>query len=121
MEERCDRSEGYDIPPFASMSDFKIWEDVEPPQGHCLQLLRSGRGTIDSTNIAGYPAPPEIAVQIYNRGTIPTMLAKLQSGQSIKQVDRLGEGTSWKASSADASAGRPFTGGMAGAPLTRCP
>ena len=32
------------------------------------------------------PAPPEIAVQIYNRGTMPTMLAKLQSGQSIKQV-----------------------------------
>ena len=32
------------------------------------------------------PAPPEIAVQAYNRGTNSTMLAKLQSGQSIKQV-----------------------------------
>ena len=32
------------------------------------------------------PAPPEIAVQVYNRGTLPTMLAKLQSGQSIKDV-----------------------------------
>jgi hypothetical protein len=36
--------------------------------------------------IALAPAPPEIAVQAYNRGTLPTMLAKLQSGQSIKQV-----------------------------------
>ena len=24
---------GYDIPPFPSMSDFKIWEEVEPPKG----------------------------------------------------------------------------------------
>src|SRR6185312_16925128 len=33
-----------------------------------------------------YPAPPEIAVQMYNRATHPTMLAKLHSGQSIDQV-----------------------------------
>jgi hypothetical protein len=32
------------------------------------------------------PAPPEIAVQIYNQGTMPTMLAKLLSGQTIPQV-----------------------------------
>ncbi len=32
------------------------------------------------------PAPAEIAVQAYSRGTLPTMLAKLQSGQSIKEV-----------------------------------
>jgi hypothetical protein len=25
-------------------------------------------------------------VQVYNRGTVPTMLAKLQSGQTVKQV-----------------------------------
>jgi hypothetical protein len=31
-------------------------------------------------------APPDIAVQMYNRGTVSTMLAKLQSGQSIPQV-----------------------------------
>jgi len=27
-----------------------------------------------------------VAVQIYNRGTMPTMVAKLQSGQSINDV-----------------------------------
>jgi hypothetical protein len=37
-------------------------------------------------HIAAMPAPPEIAVQIYNRGTMPTMLAKPKSGQSIDQV-----------------------------------
>ena len=37
-------------------------------------------------NTPGYPAPPDVAVQIYQRGTYAMMLAKLQSGQSIKQV-----------------------------------
>ena len=37
-------------------------------------------------SITAYPAPPEIAVQIYNRAVHPTMLAKLHSGQSIDQV-----------------------------------
>jgi hypothetical protein len=31
-------------------------------------------------------APPEIAVQMYNRATHSTMIAKLQAGQSIPQV-----------------------------------
>ncbi len=30
--------------------------------------------------------PPDIAVQIYQRGIYPTMLAKLQSGQTASQV-----------------------------------
>jgi hypothetical protein len=31
-------------------------------------------------------APPEIAMQAYNHDTLPTMLTKLQSGQSIEQT-----------------------------------
>jgi hypothetical protein len=38
------------------------------------------------SHLAHMPAPPEIAVQIYNRGTAPTMLAKLKAGESIDQV-----------------------------------
>ena len=30
--------EGYDMPPYAGMLDFKIWEKVEPPEGHGVQL-----------------------------------------------------------------------------------
>ena len=37
-------------------------------------------------HIAAMPAPPQVAVQIYNRGTMPTMMAKLKSGQSINDV-----------------------------------
>ena len=26
-------SSGYDIPPYATMTDFKVWEEVDPPKG----------------------------------------------------------------------------------------
>jgi len=85
VEARCKVTLGYDVPPFGSMTDFKIWDEVEPPKGTVYHYpIRKSHH--QENWIAMAPAPPEIAVQAYNRGTLPTMLAKLQSGQSIKQV-----------------------------------
>ena len=36
--------------------------------------------------ITGSSAPPDLAAQMWNRGTIPTMVAKLYSGNSIDQT-----------------------------------
>ncbi len=85
VQERCNVVDGYDIPPFQSMTDFDIWKTVEPPKGtvYNYPIRKSHNAT---ANVAGSSAPPEVAVQMYNRGTGSTMLAKLQSGQSIKQV-----------------------------------
>jgi hypothetical protein len=84
-EPRCTAVVGYDIPPYASMLDFAVWSDVEPPKGTVFNypVRPSHHG---EPNPSGFPAPPEIAVQMYHRGLHPTMLAKLQSGQSVKQV-----------------------------------
>ena len=85
VEERCNIVDGYDIPPFDSMTDFAVWKNVSPPKGTVYNYpIRKSHGA--TANVAGSSAPPEIAVQMYNRGTGSTMLAKLQSGQSIKQV-----------------------------------
>ena len=85
VEARCTATAGYDIPPFVSMSDFKIWETVEPPKGTLYNYpIRPWHKATAHT--AGAPAPPEIAVQIHNRGIMPTMMAKLLSGQSINDV-----------------------------------
>jgi ABC-type glycerol-3-phosphate transport system substrate-binding protein len=85
VQERCTEVIGYDVPPFNSMLDFKVWEDVEPPKGTVYNYpLRTFHHA--KPHIAALPAPPEIAVQIYNRGTMPTMLAKLKSGQSVDDV-----------------------------------
>jgi ABC-type glycerol-3-phosphate transport system substrate-binding protein len=85
VEARCKVVQGYDVPPFLTMTDFKIWDEVEPPKGTVYHYpIRKSHH--QENWIAVAPAPPEIAVQVYTRGTLPTMLAKLQSGQSIKQV-----------------------------------
>ena len=85
VEPRCVASEGYDIPPLNSMSDFKIWEDVNPPKGTVYNYpIRPWHNS--QPNITAYPAPRDIAVQMYNRGTHPTLLAKLHSGQTIDQA-----------------------------------
>jgi ABC-type glycerol-3-phosphate transport system substrate-binding protein len=85
VEERCVATNGYDLPPFDSMLDFKVWEEAEPPKGTLYNYpMRPWHKT--QASIAASEAAPEVAVQIYHRGTMPTMVAKLQSGQSIKDV-----------------------------------
>jgi ABC-type glycerol-3-phosphate transport system substrate-binding protein len=77
---------GYDIPPFLSMSDFKVWAEVEPPKGTVYNYpIRPWHHSTPS--IAAAPAPAEIAVQIYNRATMTTMIAKVaKDGQKIDEV-----------------------------------
>jgi ABC-type glycerol-3-phosphate transport system substrate-binding protein len=85
VEARCTAVDGYDLPPYGSMTDFKVWDDVGPPKGTVYNYpIRKWHN--ETPWIAVAPAPPEIAVQAYNTGTGSTMLAKLQSGSSIKDV-----------------------------------
>ena len=85
VEEREVASEGYDLPPLLSMNDFQIWSDVEPPKGTVYNYpIRPWHNALE--NITGYPAPPDIAAQMYARAIHPTMLAKVYSGQSNKEV-----------------------------------
>ena len=85
MEEREVASEGYDLPPLLSMNDFQVWSDVEPPKGTVYNYpIRPWHNALES--ITGYPAPPEVAAQMYARAIHPTMLAKVYSGQSNKEV-----------------------------------
>ena len=76
---------GYDIPPFPSMNDFKIWSEVGPPKGTVYNYpVRPWHDA--EYYLTGSSAPPEIAVQMWNRAVIPGMVAKLFSGQTIAQA-----------------------------------
>ena len=67
------------------MSDFKVWEDVNPPKGTVYNYpIRPWHNA--KQNMTAYPAPRDVAVQMFNRAVHPTMLAKLHSGQSIDQA-----------------------------------
>jgi ABC-type glycerol-3-phosphate transport system substrate-binding protein len=85
VEARCIASEGYDLPPYAKLNDFKIWEEVNPPKGTVFNYpLRASSG--QQPSLTASEAAPEIAVQIYNRGVHNQMLARLHDGQTIPQV-----------------------------------
>ena len=85
VEPRCVATEGYDIPPYAGMLGYKVWADVEPPVGTVYNYpIRPWHNQIPS--IAASEAPPEIAVQIYNRAIHNQMLARMRDGQTIPQV-----------------------------------
>ncbi|MGE0224153.1 MAG: ABC transporter substrate-binding protein [Acetobacteraceae bacterium] len=85
VEPRVDAVVGYDIPPFASMLDFNTWNEVEPPKGTVFNYPVRPTHNAEE-HVAGMPAPPEIAVRMYQRQFHAAMLSRLQSGQSINQV-----------------------------------
>jgi hypothetical protein len=85
VEARCIASNGYDLPPYAGMTDFKIWEDVEPPKGTVYNYpIRPWSG--QKPSLAASEAAPEVAVQVYNRGVHNQIMARLREGQTIPQV-----------------------------------
>ena len=84
-EARTIASEGYDLPPYANMLDFKVWEKVEPPVGTVFNYpLRPSSG--QKPSLAGSEATPEVAVQIYNRAMHNQILARLRDGKKIPEV-----------------------------------
>ncbi|MBN9563089.1 MAG: carbohydrate ABC transporter substrate-binding protein [Alphaproteobacteria bacterium] len=84
-EARSNVVDGYDIPPYANMLDFKIWETVEPPPGTVYNYpIRPWHKAEPS--LTASEAQPDVAVQIYNRAVHNNMLAQLKGGKSIPEV-----------------------------------
>ncbi len=74
-------SVGYDIPPFKTFYDFDVWAKEAPPLGTVYNYPPRGD---EDTNVAGYPARPAVAVQIYTQALMTTLVAKVtQGGDSI--------------------------------------
>jgi ABC-type glycerol-3-phosphate transport system substrate-binding protein len=85
IEEREVASEGFNLPPQTSMSDFRIWAEVEPPKGTMYNYpIRPWHDSHPS--VASFPSPPEFAIPMTSRATIPAMWGRLYSGQTIEQV-----------------------------------
>jgi hypothetical protein len=84
VETLATAAEGYDIPPFESMSDLKIWSEVEPPKG-TLYNYPMRRWHQSTYYIPGSSAPTAIAARIADRAIYPGMVARLMSGQTIRQ------------------------------------
>jgi ABC-type glycerol-3-phosphate transport system substrate-binding protein len=87
VRKMVEASSGYDIPPFASMFDkIETWRTVEPPRGTVYNSpVRKHHNAKPS--IACAPAPPEIAVQMYNQAIQTKMIARMV--QSNEPLDRV--------------------------------
>jgi ABC-type glycerol-3-phosphate transport system substrate-binding protein len=84
VEQLVNASGGYDVPGFSSFRDFKIWEEAGPPKGTLYNYPPRGDQNV---SIAGAPAPPVIANQIFTQATMTKMIARYtQSGQSLNKV-----------------------------------
>ena len=77
-------SQGFDVPPFDSMADFKVWEEAEPPKGTLYNFPPRGDVIV---SVAGHPAPARIGVQMYAQGIMCKMIAQCtQQGRSIDEA-----------------------------------
>ena len=79
-------SDGYDIPPFATLTDLDTWSTVGPPRGTVFNYPVKPHHKAQPY-IALSPAPPEIAVQMYNQGLQTKMIARMV--QNKEPLDRV--------------------------------
>jgi ABC-type glycerol-3-phosphate transport system substrate-binding protein len=85
VEPRDVASEGFDLPPYAGLLDFKVWGEVNPPLGTVYNYPNRPWHN-QQPSLTASEAPPDIAVQIYNRAIHNQMMARLRENQSDKQV-----------------------------------
>ena len=71
-------AQGFDMPQLKPMYAHPVWEEQGPPKGTLYNYIPRGD---EQLIVGGWPAPPEIGAQIYNRYIIPTMVAKASTGE----------------------------------------
>ncbi|MGA2125441.1 MAG: extracellular solute-binding protein [Xanthobacteraceae bacterium] len=83
-------SGGYDLPSFASFSQFKTWAEQGPPKGTLYHYPDPHKHQILS--IAAAPAPPKIAVQIYTQAVMTKMTVRHMQGEPMEKTLAWAEG-----------------------------
>jgi ABC-type glycerol-3-phosphate transport system substrate-binding protein len=77
-------SGGYDLPSFASFTDFKTWAEEAPPKGTLYHYPNPYKHQILS--MAASPAPPKIAVQIYTQGLMTKMTVRHMQAEPMEKT-----------------------------------
>ncbi len=84
VEKLVAASGGYDLPSFANLTTFKTWAEEGPPKGTLYHYPNPYNHQILS--IAGAPAPPKIAVQIYIQGVMTKMTVRHLQGEPMERT-----------------------------------
>ncbi len=83
VEKMVAASQGYDVPAFAKLNDFKTWAEEGPPKG-TLYHYPPKPGQV--LQISAYPAPPKIANQMYTQAITTKMVGKYVQGEPLDKV-----------------------------------
>jgi ABC-type glycerol-3-phosphate transport system substrate-binding protein len=84
IEKMVTASQGFDIPAFSKLTELKTWADEAPPKGTLYHY--PNRYDHQKVSIAGSPAPPKIAVQIYVQGVMTKMTVRHMKGEPMEKV-----------------------------------
>ncbi len=77
-------SQGYDLPSFEKLTDFKTWAEIGPPVGTLYHYPNPYNHQVLS--VAAAPAPPKIAVQIYTQGILTKMIVRHLQGEAMEKT-----------------------------------
>jgi len=77
-------SNGFDLPPFTRFSTLATWAEEGPPKGTLYHYPNPHNHQIPS--IAGAPAPPKIAAQIFTQATMTKMTVRHLRGEAMEQT-----------------------------------
>jgi ABC-type glycerol-3-phosphate transport system substrate-binding protein len=84
IERMVAASQGFDIPAFANLADLKTWAEEGPPKGTLYHY--PNRYDHQKVSIAGAPAPPKIAVQIYVQAIMTKMTVRHMQGEPMEKT-----------------------------------
>jgi ABC-type glycerol-3-phosphate transport system substrate-binding protein len=79
-----DASGGYDLPAYDKLTSLKTWAEAEPPKGTLYHYPNPHNH--QTLSIAAAPAPPNIAVQIYNQATMTKMVVRHLQGEPMEKT-----------------------------------
>jgi ABC-type glycerol-3-phosphate transport system substrate-binding protein len=77
-------SAGYDLPSFEKLTTFKTWAEEGPPKGTLYHYPNPHNH--QTLSVAGGPAPPKIAHQIYVQAVQTKMIVRLLKGEGMESV-----------------------------------
>jgi len=77
-------SQGYDLPSFEKLTDFKTWAEIGPPVGTLYHYPNPYNHQVLS--VAAAPAPPKIAVQIYTQAIHTKMIVRHLQGEAMDKT-----------------------------------
>jgi ABC-type glycerol-3-phosphate transport system substrate-binding protein len=82
IEQLVAASGGFDLPPFIKFATLKTWAEEGPPKGTLYHYPNPHNHQILS--IAGAPAPPQVAAQIFTQGIMTKMTVRHLQGEAME-------------------------------------